>query len=238
MRILVTRPEADAGDLAARLASLGHTVAIEPLLDASFSSLDARQFDDIGAIVVTSRNALRSLAASDAMPDALALPIHVVGPGTERAARDLGFTTIIRGPGSARKLADTLDVTAATAPGRPLLYLAGETLAFDLKSCLEARGLAIRQVTAYRTVAAKSLSTVTVAYVEKGEIGAVLLMSPRTAAIYGDLIAKAGLRDAVRPVPHLCLSPNVAAALQPISPQTVMIAAQPSLEELLALLPT
>lgn len=237
MRVLVTRPEAEAGALAARLAGLGHTVTLDPLIDIAFSSLDAGQFADTSAIVATSRNALRSLAASDVLPAALQLPIHVVGPGTEAAARALGFTKVVRGPGSARELAETLDRAAATASGRPLLYLAGDILAFDLKTALQSRGLEVRQVTAYRTVAAKSLRAETVAGFQHGEIGAVVLMSPRTARVYADLIIASGLGDAVQPVVHLCLSPNVAAGLSAIMPLKIEVAAQPSLEELLALVP-
>jgi uroporphyrinogen-III synthase len=66
-------------------------------------------------------------------------------------------------------------------------------------------------------------------------IDGVILMSPRTAAIYAGLVAKHGLTAAVRTLPHFCLSEPVARRLQPLGPVPARIAAAPRLEELLAL---
>jgi uroporphyrinogen-III synthase len=68
------------------------------------------------------------------------------------------------------------------------------------------------------------------------EIDGVLLMSPRTAAIYARLVAKHGLASAVRPLPHFCLSAAVARQLEPLGPVPTEIAGAPRLEEVLALI--
>jgi uroporphyrinogen-III synthase len=63
----------------------------------------------------------------------------------------------------------------------------------------------------------------------------VILMSPRTAAIYAALIRKHGLSASIRTLPHFCLSAAVARRLQPLGTLRVEIAEAPRLEELLAL---
>ena len=69
----------------------------------------------------------------------LRLPLLAVGEATAKAATELGFTKVTAGPGTgeelSRLIADTLDPKAGA-----LVHLAGETVAFDLKSALQARG--------------------------------------------------------------------------------------------------
>ena len=69
-----------------------------------------------------------------------------------------------------------------------------------------------------------------------GEIEGVILMSPRTAAVYAALVRKHGLAATIRPLPHFCLSAAVARRLQPLGTVRTEIADAPRLEELLALI--
>lgn len=88
MRIVVTRAEADADQLAARLEALGHEVVrcplirIEPLGD---EPIDPAAYD---WVVVTSRNGARELARR-----LVAAPRHLaaIGPGTAEALRERGL---------------------------------------------------------------------------------------------------------------------------------------------------
>jgi uroporphyrinogen-III synthase len=88
MRIVVTRADADADPLAARLEALGHEVVrcplirIEPLGDAP---IDPAAYD---WVVVTSRNGARELARR-----LVAAPRHLaaIGPGTAEALRERGL---------------------------------------------------------------------------------------------------------------------------------------------------
>jgi hypothetical protein len=61
-------------------------------------------------------------------------------------------------------------------------------------------------------------------------------MSPRTAAVYTALVAKHGLAQSVRTLPHFCLSEAVARRLQPLGAVPVRVAEAPRLEEVLALI--
>lgn len=234
MRVLITRPEPDAGALAARISELGMTAVVDPLLEVELLPVAPEPFTGAAAVVATSRNALRALAQSPALTPALTLPLFAVGGRTEALAREVGFQHVTRGPGTARALAESI-VAALTDRRKPIVYLAGERLAFDLAPVLRSHGHDVRQLTTYRTVAAKSLLAETSASIAAGDIGLVLLMSPRTAAVYRDLVIAAGLEAAASRISHVCLSAAIASALAPLSPQRVMVTGQPTIEDLLAL---
>lgn len=236
MRVLVTRPEADARVLSERLERHGHVAVIDPLLAVETGAIGPRDVDGIEALAATSRHALDAFADGLVTESVRRLPLYVVGTATEARAREIGFANVIRGPGTAADLADTILAGPAGQGARPILYLAGADLAFDLRAALEARHRRVRQVTVYRTVAATRLRDATVALLAAGGLDAVLLMSPRTARVWRDLARAAGLDDAIRRLPHLCLSPAVAAALTPDPPSVMRAARQPTIEELLALI--
>lgn len=232
MRVLVTRPASDAGGIVGRLAALGIEAVVDPLIEIVLAPPETAAVEGVTATIVTSRNALRALAASPAIGAARAMPLFVVGPGTEAEARRLGFDRITAGAGTAR---DLVPVVAARAGAGPVAYLAGETLAFDLAAALEAARCAVRQTTVYRQVAADRLIPATEALLRQGAIDAVILMSPRTAEIYVKLVHDAGLQQAVRGLVHCCISPRVASALEPLQLRDVLAAVHPTAEDLLAL---
>ena len=115
------------------------------------------------------------------------------------------------------------------------MHLAGDTLAVNLKAELEAHGFRVVQPVVYRMLAARAFSEETVEQLATGEIEGVILMSPRTAAVYVNLVRKHGLVATIRPLPHFCLSQAVARRLEPLGSVRTEIAEAPRLEELLAL---
>lgn len=238
--VLVTRPEPDAAHLVARLAALGHPSIVDPLLAAEYFALEPETAAGADAVVVTSRNALRALAGSPVLGQLSRLPLFAVGAATAGLARELGFMHVVTGTGGAAELAplvvERIGAWRRGADAPQVLYLAGEALAFDMGSALTQSGLSVRQATVYRMVAAKSLRPETGTALARGEIGAVLLLSPRTAETYVRLIEKAGLVAGAAAVRHICLSGAVASVLAPLAPERMATAVHPSIEELLALL--
>lgn len=234
MRLLVTRPEPDATRQAEILASRHHEpvviplLLIEPALDVSL------ELDGAQALMVTSRNALRALASHPDLAAALRLPLFAVGEATAKTAADLGFTQISTGPGTgealSRLIADTLKPNAGT-----LVHLAGETVAFDLKSALQAKGFTLKQPVLYRAVPATRLPERALSLLNAGKLDGVILMSPRTAAIFAALVVR---HDALTQASRLdcyCLSAAVAQAVEPLKARAI-VAARPSEEDILALL--
>ena len=70
MRLLVTRPEPDAGREAEALAARGHEAVLAPLLKIEFTRDVPLDFAGVQALIVTSRNALRAMASRRELPDA------------------------------------------------------------------------------------------------------------------------------------------------------------------------
>jgi uroporphyrinogen-III synthase len=235
MRLLITRPEPDALKLRSVLEEAGHEAAVEPLLSLSFADADAVDLDGAQAVIATSRNALRALKGGPALAESRHLPLFAVGTATAAEARALGFETVVTGAGTAAELVAHIVSLLDPANG-VLVHLAGGTLARDLAGDLEAHGFRVRQPVVYRMVPAAAFTDRTIDDLADHAIDGVILMSPRTAAIYAGLIARYGLASAVRPLPHFCLSDAVARRLQPLAPLPIRVARAPRLEELLALI--
>lgn len=235
MHVLVTRPEPDASATRAQLEALGYDVSVEPLLRIEQLPIDAGAFAGAQALIVTSRSGLRALADGSARSPARTLPIFTVGRGTAELARSHGFQRIIVGAGAARDLVPVIASHADGALG-PLVHVAGETLAFDLAAALAEHGIAVRTLTAYRALAAESLSPRTARSIATGSIDAALLMSPRTAAIFARLVASAGLGEHAGRLTYVCLSQAVAEALAGLAPSRLEVAAEPNSAALLAAL--
>lgn len=231
MRILVTRPEPDAAEQAVKLSALGHEPVLAPLLRIE---LLAPTIDLAGAqaIVVTSRNALRAFASHPALETALRLPLLAVGEVTASAAKELGFADVRHGPGTGAELAQMIaeDFDAGTGA---ILYLSGETLAFDLQSALAEQGFDMRRSILYRSLPASDLPPEVLPLLQDGELDGVVLMSPRTASTFSALIRRSGA-NAERLICY-CLSEAVAQALRPLR-TGIQVAQQPNEDEVLALI--
>jgi uroporphyrinogen-III synthase len=234
MHILVTRPESDASELKAQLEAQGHAVTIEPLLQIEPILIDAEAVHGAQAVVATSRNALHALTDSPARHTALKLPIFAVGPSTAELARKLGFARIIEGAGTARDLVPLIAGEIEPASG-PVVHLAGESLAFDLAAALEGEGIAVRKVIVYRAHMSKTLTTQTAQMIAKGVLDAVVLMSPRTAAVFAELVAAVGLKESALRLTYLCLSRAVARSLQSLGAVRAEVAAEPNTAEIVSL---
>jgi uroporphyrinogen-III synthase len=233
MRLLITRPERDAHELKHALESQGHEVIVEPLLHIELLPIAADDLQRVQALIVTSRNGVRALAASKASAAARELTVYCVGEGTAEEARQSGFQKVTAGAGTAGDLVPLISEKSDKLGGT-LVHLAGEHLAFDLTAALSAKGFDARALTAYRAVAAPAFSSELAQAFGEGRIDAVVLMSPRTAAIFAQLVSDGGLSKSVRKVSYICLSDRVADALGDLASDRCEVAAAPNLHGMLA----
>jgi uroporphyrinogen-III synthase len=233
MHLLITRPAADGEIVKSEIEQLGCRATLEPLLRIVPIAISAASLAGAKGVIATSRNALKALEGSPALGPARSLPLYVVGPGTAALARDLGFTDIVEGPGTAAGLVPAL---VAAARAGTLVHLTGDALAFDLKAALAAEGVNVVPTLTYRSVAAETLSPEVVESLRNRDIDAVMHMSPRTAETWARLTAELVPPADLSAVTHLCLSAAVAESLksQP-ELKKILIAACPTLEEMLAL---
>lgn len=222
MRLLVTRPAADAARTAAALRARGHEPILAPLLDVEIMS-DA----DLGAgpwsaILVTSANAVRAVAGHKRRDELRGIAVFTVGDRSAQAMRDAGFTTVTSAAGNVTDLA-RLVVARLTPPAR-LLYLAGEERSGDLGSLLRARNFAVDTVLVYRAVINETRHA-RAAFA--AGIDGVLHFSRRSAEAYLAAARDTGLLDyAVKNPIHYCLSARVAEPLQLAGAARLHIAAR------------
>jgi uroporphyrinogen-III synthase len=183
-------------------------------------------------LLVTSANGARAFARCDARRG---LPVYAVGAASAAAARDLGFTAVVSAGGDvddlARLVAERLDPAAG-----PLLHPAAAKPAGDLQGALADAGFSVLRAVLYDAVPRRALSEPTAAALNQGVIDAVTFFSPRTAAAFVSLVQAAGLGAACGGIAAVCLSPAVAAAVQPLAWRAVAVAASPDQAALLAAL--
>lgn len=236
MHLLLTRPDAGAepDPLHAALLVGGYRITSAPLLSVVHAE-PMPSLDGVQALIATSRNGLRALAASALLASALALPLFAVGPATAALGRTLGFRRVIEGPGGARELLPLVAGAMDPAAGS-LLHLAGDKLAFDLAGALEAQGFSVRTEIVYRTEPATDLPLEAVHALRHGLLGGVVLMSPRTAKVYVKLVREAALTEGSHRPVYFCLSEAVARELQPLGTVRIAVARSPNSQEMLALI--
>lgn len=227
--VLLTRPRADSEALLPRLAALGIEALIEPLMDIELveaEPLDPRRFQ---AVLITSANGARALAPQVGFHD---LPVLAVGEASASAARDAGFALVAAADGDVAALVelacDTLD------PGRgALLHVAGRQVAGDLSGDLRARGFTVERRVLYEARAHTSFSNAAHDALAQGDLGAVLLFSPRTTRIFVTLAKASGLESAAETLDMICLSKAVAKEGADLPWRGVRIARHPRLDSLL-----
>lgn len=208
MRVLVTRPEAEARATAERLVAAGHEALIEPVLRIVLETPDlpARPYR---ALLVTSGNALRALAAAGAVPRLRDVEVFAVGDRTARLARQSGFARVVSAEGDAAALLALVRRRLAPGDG-PLLYAAGRERSGDVNLVLRTSGYEVDLVEAYRAEPVETLSPATIAALTEGEVDAVLLASRRSADAFLAAAERSGVVHTLATLIAACLSPAIA----------------------------
>lgn len=230
MSILVTRPHPDNAATADHLRARGHTVLLAPALKLEpLASLGASEasFD---AVLVTSANAIRAVAAQ--LPDLglLQLPLFAVGEHTAAAAREVGFAEVIVAGGDAASLRDKVMQSArdkVLKKNSTLLYLAGADLSRDLGGELGAEGFRVVTQTTYRMAPVTHLPREVCDGFAAHGIEAVLHYSRRSARAFLDAARDEGVEISALAIPHCCLSETVAGVLRDAGASQVLVAATP-----------
>lgn len=225
MKLIITRPVADALALARKLEERGHEAIIAPLLSIEARGDAKPPGKSYQAVCVTSANGLSRPELFRAMTR---LPIYCVGPQSARAARVAGFTDIRERGRDMAELAEGVHRELSASAG-PLLYVSGSETSGDLQSVLTGHGFEVERIVAYDAVAVPL--SLNAAEVEKAD--GVLLYSPRSARLWADALAGLGMTPP-KGIMHFCLSRNVARAL-PLGTR-LRIAERPDEDHMLRLL--
>lgn len=237
MRALVTRPRAEAAELAAALAARGIAAIIEPLLEIHYRTEPAPDLAGVQAILCTSANGVRALArlSQARLANERAVPLFAVGDASAARARVEGFSRVESAGGAvgdlARLVRERLDPTA----GR-LLHVAGSAVAGDLVGMLRADGFAVERAVLYEARPVAGLSAACVRALVDGIVDFALFFSPRTAAIFARLANRAGIAEAMGLVTAVSLSAAADEGLGGLGFRERHIARSPDRPSLLAAL--
>ncbi|MEM7123570.1 MAG: uroporphyrinogen-III synthase [Pseudomonadota bacterium] len=223
MRLLVTRPEADARAFAERLAERGVESVIAPVMTVVFDDHLDVGLDGVQAVLLTSANGARALARCTERRD---LSVVAVGPATAEEARELGFGSVATAGGDVEKLADLAIERLRPAAG-PLLHVAGSVTAGDLAGRLKTAGFAVERAVAYRAQVFASLPAAAHEALTHDAVQGAVFFSPRTVAVFVKLARAAGVEDRLQGLQAFCLSQAVAEASQSAAWREVLVAAQP-----------
>jgi uroporphyrinogen-III synthase len=227
VHVLITRPQADAEALARALEARGHQALIAPLLTIEPIPEAVPDLEGVQAIVLTSAHAVPALAGTDP-----GRPVFVVGEATARAARAAGCADVRPADGDSASLA-RLIIGQCRPAGGAILHLAGTEVRPGLAEALGAAGFGFRRQAVYRALAATRLAPPVIEAIRTGAIDAVLLFSPRSAAVLVELIARHDLGGCLGQTEAICLSAAVAAACRCLSWKALRIATHPEVEVVL-----
>src|SRR5882672_3603154 len=230
MAVLVTRPHPDDEATAAALRAKGFEVMLAPMLRfepvAFHDDAEARY----GAVIVTSANALRGIAAHLQGSRLLKLPLFAVGEHTASAAHRAGFDNVIPANGDAASLRDSVLASVKAKElkkASTLLYLAGADLARDLAGELGERGFTVVTHTTYRMIPVSSLPREACDAFAASGIEAVLHYSRRSARAFLNAARAGGVEISALAIPQCCISGAVASVVRDAGATQVMAAASP-----------
>ena len=235
-RVLVTRAEGQADALVTALAARGLSPVVVPAiaveLEPAGGALEAAlgRVGPAGWIVVTSANGVRAVGAAIAGGPTLPATTRwaAIGPSTTAALRPLGVEPAFtpRDPDGARMAAE-LPIDG------PVLVVRGDLAGTSLADGLRARGAAVEEVVAYRTIEAPDASRTQLEEAfAAGSFGAVVFSSGST--VRGLVRLATAIEIDLRSVPAVCIGPATASAARAAGFAVAAIAQSPEPDTLAA----
>ena len=236
MRLLLTRPIFEAERTAEVLRQRGHHVTFAPMLN--IENIPDVAIDDgpWSAVLMTSGNAARALAAHAQRDAITSLRCFAVGAQTAAAAKHAGFTDVISANGDGGDLARVI-AQHVSADAAPLLYLAGNDRARDMAADLAPAGLRLQVVVVYRADAAARFPTEINEALKAGRFDGALHYSRRSADIFVACARAGDVTTQAAALRHFCLSQRASEPLSEIGANHIAVAAHPDEMSMLDLIP-
>jgi len=208
MRILVTRPRAQAEETARRLRAAGHSVQVAPMLEIAPIPGPPIALEGVQALLLTSANGARHglprLEGGDRR-------VLCVGTRTAEAARAAGVEDVESAGGEAADLAAYIARRLRPADGA-LLHLCGRHRRANLKRALKEAGFTLREAPVYEARESTDLPEDARQALEEGDIDLIVFYSARSARRFLAL-ADVGLRAGLAGCAAAVMSPRVAGEL-------------------------
>lgn len=229
MKVLVTRPHPDDEETAHDVAALGFAPMKDPVLRVEPRDWLSPDWDNIDGIIISSKNALTGFAGH-AMPKHK--PYYVVGERTAQALRKMGLIHVTGTVERSDDLPALINLQHKPGEGR-FVHLTAPHTHNAFYDVLRREGFIVEPIVIYEAVAATALQPQTIAALKNGEIGIALFYSARSAEIFIELAAKAGVAKKLKQVRALCLSDAVADSCQRDLWAAIDVAKRPTQKHLL-----
>jgi uroporphyrinogen-III synthase len=224
-QVLLTRPLEDSRALAEKLEADSISPLIWPLTRIVPTVMALKLPITTGALLFTSANGVRALAALVERRD---LPALCVGEATARVARKAGFRDCFAAGGDARALADL----ARRSGISDFFHPRGVDAAGDIKGWLAETGQQVTEAILYKAEETGPPPAPIAAALARGEVGLVTVWSPRGAKILARHLASAGA--ALEGSGLLAISPAAAGPLATSGFGRVFVAQAPNAAAMLA----
>ena len=232
MRILVTRPIAQALKTKERLEAFGHDVCLAPMLEIVFpacSDIDPGQFR---AIAVTSLNAIDALLQRADRDQLQSLPMFTVGDKSARQAERAGWQQVTSASGTVDDLVALLASKYCDSTGS-ILYAAGVNRAGDLAGGLATQSVEVVTAEVYHARPVDHLASEIVDKLRQDRMDAIFIYSARTALIFLQCVRNVDLLAEVRRIRTCVLSEAIAAPFRAAGFENMTVATEPNESSLL-----
>lgn len=224
-RVLITRAQPQAEEMAALVRSYGGTAICLPLTDvgppADPAPLDRalQNLDQVHWLVFTSPNAvdftlsrLKGLGGAPAIAAVARCALAAVGPGTGDAMARWGLQARLV-PGKYRWQELAQELLANSQPGEHFLLPRSDRAVPQLPAALRAAGRRVTEVEAYRTHLLYDQQEPLATLLAAGDVDAVTLTSPSAVTVLAPVWQQLQQRGNTRRKPLLAyIGPNTAAA--------------------------
>ena len=212
MHILLTRPIDDSIEMIKKFKSLGHDVSHLPLLNIEKINHENFNFDNYDAIIFSSSNSIKFLDVKNINKN---IKCFSVGPATERKIRALGFQNVIPAEGSVNSLIEIIQNNFDTSEGK-LLYISGETIAYELDKDLKSKGYNIDRLINYKTTHNDFNDTNFINELKKKIPNIVYIYSENSAKSFLKFINNSGLKDEWMDTNLMCMGEKASTILNEI----------------------
>ena len=182
-RIVVTRPQAQAAGLSARIREAGGvpvwfpTIEIEPLADNALLDAALARLGEFDLAVFISSNAVACSLARLAGTWPASVAAGATGPGTAAALKERGVARVIVPPSRFDSEGLIAEIARLGLAPSLVLILKGEGGREWLADTLRAQGAQVECVASYRRVAAQADPAIIGELVQAGELGGVVVAS-------------------------------------------------------------
>lgn len=227
MSIWLTRPATDSAVLAEALAAQGIDSIIAPVVRIEPRAVSLPEKPN--ALLLTSRHAAHALPA-----DWASLPVFCVGGATADEVRARGYEAITHGTSDALHLLPR--ITDALSSGQRLLYLSGEDTRHDITRLLDANGIAVTRLVAYKAIAETHMPTTLRTALEGKAVSGVALFSPRSATLACGLMKQEEFTESATELHAYCLSLAVAEAAGQLPWHSLQVAHTPTRDAMVAMI--